>query len=253
MFNISGKNAFITGGTSGLGLETAKRFVKAGAHVTICGRRSNGQSIADDIGATFEKLDVTNSDDLKMALERCSEKGNGIDIVFNNAGFMDAGPLIKDATTDSFRNILETNLIAVYDVMSLCFNLMSSNSSIINTSSIAAKQTSIGYSRYSATKAAVSSLTKSAAIEFGEKGIRVNAIAPGSTWSEMLPPEDLEAIVAKKLSPTGRIGNAQDIAALVHFLASDDAIHINGSEFTIDAGATAGLSTPLIMSILKDQ
>lgn len=246
MFNVSGKNAFITGGTSGIGLATAKRLKAAGAHITICGRRDDGHRIAREIGAEFAQFDISQEDALQDALALCRRAHGDIDFVFNNAGFMDAGPRIADAGPDVFRKVVETNLISVYGVLHAAPKHMSEGGSIVNTSSIAAIQTAVGYSRYAATKAAVSSLTKSAALELAPRGIRVNAVAPGSVWTEMLPPDDPEVIVAKVISPFSSIGEPDDVAALAHYLASNEARHVTGSIFTIDAGATAGLGLPLL-------
>jgi len=123
--------------------------------------------------------------------------------------------------------------------------------SIVNTTSTAATQTAIGYSRYAATKASVSSLTKSAALEFADDNIRVNAIAPGSIWTEMLTEDNPEVTIAKLLSPMQKVGNAEGVAAMAHYLASDESRYVTGSIFTIDAGSTAGLSLPLLTKMLS--
>jgi len=117
MFKLEEKTAFITGGTSGIGLATAKRFVKAGAKVTICGRRAEGFDLAKNIGARFAQFDITDSEALEDALATCAQYGDGIDFIFNNAGVMDSGPRIKQSDANEFRKILETNLIAVYDLL----------------------------------------------------------------------------------------------------------------------------------------
>ena len=253
MFNVSDKVTFITGGTAGIGLAAAKRLVAAGAQVMISGRRSNGGETAADIGAHFTPLDVTDERELAGALQATRELLGPIDILFNNAGIENTGPLITEAGTDEFQRLLEVNVEAAYNVLHLGAAYLADGASVINTASAAAHVSLPGYSQYAASKAAVVSLTKSAALEFGSRGIRVNAICPGSVWTEMLPQGHPEADLVQVLSPAGRVGEADEVAALVHFLASDDSRYISGAIIPVDGGLLAGYSEALIGALASMQ
>ena len=249
MFNVKGKVTCITGGTSGLGLATAKRLVAAGARVFILGRRTTGAEIGDNIGASFLKADVTQEDELISALEAIVAAHGPLDIVFNNAGIENAGSTIQDTDSVEFHRILEINLIGTYNVLRHSSERMNDGGSIINTASAAGLTQLPGYAQYSATKAALISLTKTAALELASRHIRVNAICPGSVWSEMLKEGHPEIDIIKVLCPANRIGDPEEVAALVHFLGSDDSKYISGAAIPIDGGVLAGFSYGILEKI----
>lgn len=252
-FNVAGKSCFITGGTAGIGLATAQRLVAAGARVTISGRRAAGQAIADSIGARFAALDVTDTQGLAAALQATAATQGALDILFNNAGTENTGPTIEEADAGSFQRLLDLNLIAAYNTLHHGAPCMADGGSIINTASVAAMTTMPGYAQYGASKAAVVSLTRTAALELAPRGIRVNAICPGSIWSEMLPEDHPEVAAVKVLCPAARIGEAGEVAALVHFLASDDSRYVSGAVIPIDGGLSAGFGYPLLQALFGDE
>lgn len=251
-FNVAGKSCFITGGTAGIGLATAKRLVAAGARVTISGRRAAGHAIAGEIGARFVALDVTDAAALAAALRDTAAEQGALDILFNNAGTENTGPTIDEADCAAFQCLLDTNLVAAYNTLHYGVAYMADGGSIINTASVAALTSMPGYAQYGASKAAVLALTRTAALELAPRGIRVNAIAPGSIWSEMLPPEHPEVEAVKILCPSARIGGADEVAALVHFLASDDSRYVSGAVIPIDGGLSAGFGYPLLQALFGD-
>jgi len=250
MFDVSGKCAFITGGTSGIGLATAERLAAAGARVVIVGRRDEGTKIADRIGGHFIRADLCLADELTSSIEQAHQTLGPLDIVFNNAGLENTGPTIEEADAVEFERVLELNLKAPYSVIHHVAPRMSDGGSIINNASVAGMLQLPGYSQYSASKAALISLTKSAAIELAPRRIRVNAVCPGSIWSDMLPEDHPEVTVAKTLCPLERIGEAAEVAALVHFLASDDARYITGTAIPVDGGISAGFGLPVMEKVL---
>lgn len=251
MFNVKEKVAFITGGTSGLGLAAAARLVQAGANVMITGRRTEGQKIAKKIGADFVRADLTHNGELIHALKTVERDLGKIDILFNNAGIENTGPTIEESDGEEFQRIFDINLKAPFNVLSYGAGYLNDGASIINTTSIAGVLQMPGYSQYSAVKAGLISLTKTAALELAPRRIRVNAIAPGSIWSEMLPEDHPEVGIVKILCPLERIGEAEEVAALVHFLASDDARYISGAVINIDGGIAAGFGYPLFEKVIQ--
>ncbi|QIB65297.1 SDR family oxidoreductase [Kineobactrum salinum] len=187
MFSLQAKVAFITGGTAGIGLATAKRLRAAGAEVIIVGRREAGRTLAAELGATFLQADLTREEELVAALAQARERFGGMDILFNNAGVENTGPTIEEAGPEQLQTLFDADLKAPYAVLHHGAALVRDGGSIINTASVAGMMQMPGYAQYSAVKAALISLTRTAALELAPRGIRVNAICPGSVWSEMLP------------------------------------------------------------------
>jgi len=250
MFSLENKTAFITGGTSGIGLATAKRFAEAGAEVAIVGRR-DGETIAKSFGGLFIRADVASEEQLQSAFEK-AEKGLGkLDVVMNNAGVDNTGPTIDAADAEEFQRVIDINLKAVYNGLRYGPPHMNDGGTIINTASVAGKIGLPGYSQYAATKAAVISLTQTAAMELVTRNIRVNAICPGSIWTEMLPPDHPEVALVEKICPMGRIGEPQEAAALCHFLAASDCRYITGQAITIDGGIDTGYAMHTIEALFS--
>lgn len=249
MFDVAGKRALVTGGTAGIGLATARRLVLAGAVVAIVGRRAEGAATAAEIGASFLRADVTDESQLVRALDAAREELGPLDILFNNAGRENTGPTIAEADADEFQRLIDLNLKAVYNVIRHGADRMADGGSIVNAASLAAFVHVPGYAQYSATKAAVLALTRTAALELAPRRIRVNAICPGSIWSEMLPPGHPEAGLVEAICPLGRVGDAEEVAALVHYLVSDDSRYVTGAAVAIDGGLGAGFGYPLLAAL----
>lgn len=243
--------AFITGGTSGIGRASAERLASSGWRVAIIGRRETEITPPSAGEIMAIRADVCDEAALLGALAQTEAAFGKIDLIFNNAGMDNTGPFIEEHDAAAFRALLELNLIAPYNGMRHGPKHMSDGGCILNTASIAATTHLPGYAQYSASKAAIIALTKTAAIEFAPRHIRVNAICPGSIWSEMLLPDNPETDLVKIAAPEGRVGEASEVAALVEFLAGPDAAYINGQAINIDGGVTSGFSLALIEKLLS--
>ena len=241
MFSLKDKTAFITGGTSGIGLAVAKRIMAAGGRPAVVGRR-DFQANADELGLLFLQADVTNEEEFVSALDGAHEQLGDLDLVILNAGLENTGTMIDEHTMDEFRKVSAINIDHVYFGLHHGPARMRDGGSIINTSSVVGLLSLPTYAQYGATKAAVISLTKTAALELAPRGIRVNAVCPGSIRTEMLPPDHPEIPLVERLSPMGRVGDTDDVVGLYHFLAADESRYITGQVISVDGGVTAGLS-----------
>lgn len=243
---LDGKVALVTGGTSGIGLATAKRFVEEGAYVFITGRR---QSVLDDavkeIGRNVTGIaaDSANLGDLdKLYAQIESEKGH-LDILFANAGFGSFAPL-GEITEEHFDSIFDTNVKGVLFTVQKALPLLSEGSSIILNASVTSIKGSPAFSVYSATKAALRSFARNWILDLKGRGIRVNTISPGMVptpgYNQLgLTEEQIQGFIATQVNniPLGRVGTPDEIARAVVFLASDDSSYVNGIELFVDGGA----------------
>jgi NAD(P)-dependent dehydrogenase (short-subunit alcohol dehydrogenase family) len=245
---LRNKTALITGGNSGIGLETARVFIAEGARVVITGRnRQTLDAAAGELGpnATAIAADATDI----PALEAAIKKGVGIfgklDIVFANAGIAGNTPLGSTAV-DAFENVIRTNVTAVFFTVQAAVAHMNDGGSIILNGSVISVLGNPGYGAYAASKAGVRAMARVMASELSPRGIRVNVVAPGAIrtpiWGQAIATPDAEKAFEARISrstPLGRIGEPEHIAKTVLFLASDDAAHIQGQELFVDGGSTA--------------
>ncbi len=243
MFSLQGMTAAITGGTSGIGAAVAARFVAGGARVVIIGRRDG----ADVVGATGAlaaiRADCALEAEVARALQEARDVlGGKLDVLVNNAGIENTGPLMADATGEELQRIFAINSFAVFHGIKYGQQVLNDGGSIINTASIAAQMGIPGYSQYSASKAAVISLTRSAAIELAPRGIRVNAVCPGSIFTPMLPQDHPEVPLTTRMCPLGRVGTTDDMIGVYHFLAAAESRYITGQALAVDGGMLAGVS-----------
>ncbi|WP_328189064.1 SDR family NAD(P)-dependent oxidoreductase [Marinobacter sp. OP 3.4] len=253
---LAGKVAVITGGTSGIGEATARRFVEEGATVIIAGRSvDKGEKLATDLGsnAVFRKADVMNEADIAALVDSAVEQYGRLDCLFNNAGAGDRTTL-DSVTEEEFGHIMRLLTGSVVFGIKHAARVMRKQGSgcIINNSSIAGHRLGQGGYLYSGAKAAVSHLTRLAGVELGADGIRVNAISPGAVatpifWggserANTLSDLENEAKMAKleknlaKATPLPRAGLAVDIANAAVFLASDEGSFINSHDLVVDGG-----------------
>lgn len=236
------KVVIITGGAQGIGKETAKRFLQEGARVVLCDYdESAGLATLEELGnekVDFYKVDVTDSTRIEEVVQETVDKYDRIDVLVNNAGITVDGFLTK-MTEKDWEKVISVNLSGVFKCTKAVAPVMLKQGSgvILNASSVVGLYGNIGQTNYAATKAGVIGLTKSWAKEFGPKGIRVNAVAPGFIETGMtaaVPKKVLDFM--KEKTPLRRLGKPEDIAAAYLYLASDDAGYVNGTILSVDGG-----------------
>ena len=242
---LEGKVALITGGNSGIGLATAKRFVNEGAYVFITGRRKSELDAAvKEIGknVTAVQGDVANLNDLDRLFAQIKKEKGKIDIVFANAGIAKYAPL-GAITEELYDSILDINIKGVLFTVQKALPLLPDGASVILNASIVASKGFSSNSVYSASKAAVRSFARTWTTDLKDRRIRVNAISPGSTdtpgLNELLASSETGKERRKMISntvPLGRLGSPDEIAKAVVFLASDDSSYITGTELFVDGG-----------------
>lgn len=248
-FSLEGKVAVVTGGSQGIGLTTVKRFKKAGAKIAILDI-SDASEVAKELDAISIVTDVTNEVSVKEAFDTIAKVYGKIDILVNNAGVGFDEPLLEEADMNIYNKVMQINVMGVVNCMKNVVNHMPKGSVILNVSSTAGKVAPPMSSAYNASKAAVISLTQSAAIEMAPRSIRVNCLAPGTVATSMNIDTPNETL-AKFVNPDARMADPEEIAAAYHFLASDDARFINGAALVIDGGQTAGISLDLVDKLLS--
>lgn len=244
---LDGKVAIVTGGTRGIGYETVRTFLNNGAKVILFGSNSNSVNNAIDKlkeeNKDYEVMglypNLTNEKEIKEAFQKAYDNYGKIDILVNNAGLSSSTPLVN-YTSEELDKLIDINIKGVFLCSKNIVSFMEKNSGgvILNTSSMVSIYGQPSGSMYPASKFAVNGLTKSLARELGSKNIRVNAVAPGITETDMvkaLPKEMIEPLI--KTIPLGRIGKPSDIANAFLFLASDMASYITGEILQVDGAA----------------
>jgi 3-oxoacyl-[acyl-carrier protein] reductase len=251
---LKDKIALITGGAAGIGYATTKRFIEEGARVVICDvNQKAGEDAVRDLGTDtdFYRVDVTDRASVDGWVESVLEKYGRADILVNNAGIvrdsllvkMKDGELVKQMPEADFDLVISINLKGVFNCTQAVAPTMirQGGGVILNATSIVGIDGNIGQTNYIATKAGVIGMTKAWARELGRHNIRVNAVAPGFTATEILmsmPDKILEGMKAR--TPLGRMGQPEDIANAYLFLASDEASFISGEVLRVDGGIVIG-------------
>lgn len=246
MKKLEGKIAVITGGSSGIGLATAQRFVDEGAYVFITGRR---ESELDDaikqIGNNVESVqgDVSNLSDLDRLYDIVKQRKDHIDVLFANAGLGESRPL-DQITEDHFDNAFDVNVKGTLFTVQKALPLMPAGASIVINASIASVKGIPAMSVYSATKAALRSFARSWSADLKDRRIRVNVVSPGMIVTPIfknglgMDDNQIEEMKAQysASAPLGRPGTPDEIAKAVVFLASNDSSYITGTELFVDGG-----------------
>ena len=245
MGKLDNKVALVTGGNSGIGLATAKRFVAEGAHVFITGRRQKELDAAvKEIGGNVTGVqgDVSSLADLDRLFDTIRKQKGRLDTVFANAGSAQVAPL-GSISEEHYNQIFNTNVKGVVFTVQKALPLMGPGSTIVLNASIVASKGFAALSIYSATKAAVRNFARGWAVDLKDKKIRVNVVSPGVVMTPGLSTLGLteeqekgfiDGMVA--VTPQGRTGVPDDIAKAVTFLASDDSSYVNGAELFVDGG-----------------
>lgn len=243
---LAGKRALVTGATSGIGRATALEFVAEGARVLGIGR--DGERLEALAGQTDGKcqglvVDLCDPEARQAAVDAAVSRLGGLDILVNAAGILETGTM-EAADLDAFHRTMNINVGALYDLSRRCLPALSaSRGNIVNVSSVAGTRAFPGVIAYCVSKAAVDQITRCAALELADRGVRVNAVNPGVVVTEIhrRGGMDEEAYAAflersKETHPIGRVGTCEEVAALIAFLASDRASWITGSTHAIDGG-----------------
>ena len=244
-FSLQDKSIFITGGSSGIGLGQCMRFLEEGARVAVADRNPPPQA-AVDLGATYIPCDVTLSDHVIRAFEAAVQAIGTLDVISHNAGKPGTGAHLTDSDEAVLDGVIALNFYGTYYVLKYGPLHMNDGGSIITTASVAGLQQNEGFFDYSATKAATISLTKTAAVELGLRGIRCNVVAPGPVKTPMLPPGHVLNTLAKQLSALGRIAEVDDLVGVYHFLASDQSRYVTGHTLIVDGGRLTGFRTQVL-------
>jgi NAD(P)-dependent dehydrogenase (short-subunit alcohol dehydrogenase family) len=261
MKTLEGKVAVITGSTSGIGAGTAEVFVVEGAKVVIAGRRQDrGEKLARKLGdaASFIRTDVSVEADVKAMIDHAMDRFGRLDCLINNAGRSSQFTAIADVDLEQFDAVLAVHLRAVLAGMKYAARVMAvqGTGSIINVASVNGIRAGLGGHYYSAAKAASIHLTRCAAMELGEKGIRVNSLSPGMIATGAFAkymgmqsseaddhPEYAEAAISSvvpRWQPLQYVGRVDDIAQAALFLASDASRFVTGHNLVVDGGISAG-------------
>jgi NAD(P)-dependent dehydrogenase (short-subunit alcohol dehydrogenase family) len=242
---LEGKIALVTGGTSGIGLATAKRFAAEGAHVYITGRRQAelDAAIAEVGNATGVRVDSSRLDQLDALYEQIRKEKGRLDVLFANAGGGSMVPL-GDITEAHYHDTFDRNVKGTLFTVQKALGLLSKGASVILAGSTTTIEGTAAFSVYSASKAAIRNFARSWILDLKDRGIRVNTISPGATRTpglvELAGPDATQQqglldYLASRI-PMGRVGDPNEIAAAALFLASDDASFVNGAELFVDGG-----------------
>ena len=255
---IEGRTAVVTGGCSGIGLATVRRFVEEGARVVIGDiDDAAGQALVDELGgadvATYVHVDVTSKDEVDALFRTAQDTYGSVDIAFNNAGISPPeDDSILDTDLDAWRKVQEVNLTSVYLCCkaALPYMLEQKRGSIINTASfVAVMGAATSQISYTASKGGVLAMSRELGVQFARQGVRVNALCPGPVNTPLL--KELFASDAERAArrlvhvPMGRFGEPEEMANAVLFLASDESSFMTANTFLVDGGISGAYVTPL--------
>ena len=241
MNRLEGKVCLITGGSRGQGAAEARLFKQEGATVWIADvLDAEGEALATEIDAHYAHLDVTDEQAWEQLVTKIVDTSGQLNVLINNAGIFRTGRML-DTSKESFEQVMSVNCTGVFLGMRIATPALiaSGNGSIVNISSLAGLRGAAFSLAYGASKWAVRGMTKAAAIELGRKGVRVNSIHPGLIETPMADAlgDGIERMV--KRVPLGRLAQAEEVADMALYLASDESSYSTGSEFVIDGGLSS--------------
>jgi NAD(P)-dependent dehydrogenase (short-subunit alcohol dehydrogenase family) len=238
---LHSKRIVVTGGARGIGGEIARRFSAEGADVAVLDLLADqGAELCASIGGSYHQVDLQDPDDTAAAMASALETLGGVDVLVNSAGILRFSPLL-DVTVGDWDTVFAINTRAMLTTMQSAARAMIASGSpgkIINLASMAAKKGGAGEGAYAASKSGVVSLTRVAALEWGEHGINVNCLCPGYVLTKMGAATRTDEMVAEwsALSPLGRVASADDVASVALFLASADSDYLTGQAINVTGG-----------------
>jgi 3alpha(or 20beta)-hydroxysteroid dehydrogenase len=249
MFSLAGKVAVVTGGASGIGAATVRRFARAGARVVI-GDVADAREIAREIDGLALTTDVSREAEVERLLETALRTYGRLDVVVSNAGIGAGGFLAELREADLDAN-LSVNLKSVVWGIKHAAPRIADRGSIMSTASLAGVIGVPSYGAYVASKAAIIGITKTAALELAPRGVRVNCVCPATIDTPMARNDagSVEARIAELLHPLGRMGQPEEVAALFHVLAADESAFITGQAIAIDGGLSAGPGLAMVAAL----
>jgi NAD(P)-dependent dehydrogenase (short-subunit alcohol dehydrogenase family) len=259
MGRLDGKVAVITGAASGIGAATARRFVAEGARVTIADIQDEvGAALAAELGAAaeYQRCNVVHEDQVAAAIVETAERWGRLDVLYNNAGFIGITGPLEETTADEFDMTMNVLLRSAFFGVKHAAPIMKAqgSGSVISTASVCGLEAGIGAHVYTIAKAGVVMLTRSAALELAEHGIRVNCICPGYIATQLAAGRSLSEVDAaeaesrrdrarqnaRAAQPLQRMGEPEDIAQMALFLASDESQWVTGTAQVVDGGLLSG-------------
>ena len=251
---LDGRVAVVTGGCSGIGLATVRRFAQEGARVVIGDLDEIvGPEVADEVEGLFVRCDVTSAEDVEALFRSAKDTYGSVDVAFNNAGISPPDDdSILTTGIEAWRRVQEVNLTSVYLCCkaALPYMLEQRRGSIINTASfVAVMGAATSQISYTASKGGVLAMSRELGVQFARQGVRVNALCPGPVNTPLLRElfaKDPERAARRMVHiPLGRFAEPEEIASAVLFLASDDSSFITASEFLVDGGISGAYVTPI--------
>jgi NAD(P)-dependent dehydrogenase (short-subunit alcohol dehydrogenase family) len=251
---LADKVAVVTGGCSGIGLATVRRFAEEGASVVVADLADEtGEELATEVSGLYVHCDVASKDDVDTLFAAAVERYGRVDVAFNNAGISPPDDdSILDTDLDAWRRVQEVNLTSVYLCCKAVIPIMleQGRGSIINTASfVAVMGAATSQISYSASKGGVLSMTRELGVQFARQGVRVNALCPGPVNTPLLQElfaSDPERAARRLVHvPMGRFGEPEEMANAVLFLASDESSFMTASTFLVDGGISGAYVTPL--------
>jgi 3alpha(or 20beta)-hydroxysteroid dehydrogenase len=253
MFSIKDKVCVVTGCSQGIGLGIVELFVQEGAKVVMGTHLQEAEAIADRLGCYFVQTDVSQEDQVASLMQRASEKYGPLDVIINNAGILVPEQNFAEMDYGYFRQTFAVNVDGCMYGLKYGQKYMKDGGSIINTASVGGQFPFFaGYGAYCATKAAIISMTKTAAIELAARNIRVNCVLPGTIDTPMAHAEGCEEELGLNslIHPLGRMGKVEEIAPLYYFLACNDCSFMTGSVIACDGGFLAGPNNGALTKII---